>query len=347
MTRLHHQTLVGPFSDLFILYSVFLCQHISLLSLSPSFLPFFPCYFFSISLLFLSFSSPSRPFLQLKLYAQTQRVSTMSEPLRISDLYLAVAASRDEIMSDKFQSTFVRIWLHLVFLLFPVATVIVVYTCDPIQLLLGDKTWQKLRDESNHPRFAAMVQISVVFTLYVFVIDCFSFASTLASDSYLEPTHSGFYLTTVTGFLVDLAAFLWVLFILATSCRWKCRAFLRGRFCKKVTSTRIHTLLVSVTVSPLLCGANHLPYIILSYLSDPYHAGSISMIYFFTFLIFYFIFGQVYSRVVLRTGSRPKNFPYAVNADLVHFPEGDACRRKLSVPFNTQAVMISLGERWY
>ena len=238
-------------------------------------------------------------------------------------------------MSDTFQSTFARVWLHLVFLLFPVATVIVVYTCDPIQLLLGDKTWQKLRDESNHPRFAAMIQISVVFTLYVFVMGCLSFAGTLTTDVYLEPTHSGFYLTTVTGFLVDLAAFLWVVFILVTS------------FCKKVTSTRIHTLLVSVTASPLLCGANHLPYIILSYVSDPYQAGSISMVYFFTFLLFYFIFGQVYSRVVLRTGSRPKNFPHAVNADLVHFPEGDACRRKFSVPFNTQAVMISLGECIY
>ena len=101
-------------------------------------------------------------------------------------------------MADSFQSAFARVWIHLVFILFPVASVIVVYTCDPIQLLLGDKTWQKLRDENNHPRLAAMVQISVVFTLYVFLIDCFSFASTLTSDQ-LDHTHSGFYLTTITG----------------------------------------------------------------------------------------------------------------------------------------------------
>lgn len=143
---------------------------------------------------------------------------------------------------------------------------------------------------------------------------------------------------------MDLAALTWVLIILASSCKWNCQAILQGNCCKKVTSTRIHTLLVSVTVSPLLCGANHLPYIIMSYVSDPYNAGSISMIYFFTFLLFYFIFSQVYSRVVLRTGSRPKNYPYAVTADLVHFPDGDACRRKVRVPFNTQAVMLSLGE---
>ena len=136
---------------------------------------------------------------QLKLYAQTQRVSTTAEPLRISDVYLAVAASREDIVSESLQSNFVRVWLHLVFIIFPVATVIVVYTCDPIQLLLGDKTWQKLRDETNHPRLAAMIQISVVFTVYVFIIDCFSFAYTVTSDLYSDHTHSGFYLTTVTG----------------------------------------------------------------------------------------------------------------------------------------------------
>ena len=148
----------------------------------------------------LTLSIPSLPHsLQLKLYAQTQRVSTLSEPLRISDLYLAVAASYDEIKSDSFQSDFARAWLHVVFILFPIATVIIVYTCNPIQLLLGDKTWQTLHDETNHPRFAAIIQISVVFTMYVFIIDCFSFKFTLSSELYSNPTHSGFYITTVTS----------------------------------------------------------------------------------------------------------------------------------------------------
>ena len=100
--------------------------------------------------------------------------------------------------------------------------------------------------------------------------------------------------------------------------------------------------MVSVTLAPLLCGANHLPYIVLSFISDPYHAGSISIGYFITFLLLYFMYVQFYSRVVLRTGSRPKNYPYATNPDIVHYPDGDACRRVVRVPFNTQVVMLSL-----
>ena len=141
--------------------------------------------------------------MQLKLYSQTQRVSTSSNPLRISDLYISVAASQKEIDEDEFQGQFARIWLHFVFILFPVATVIVIYTCDPIQLLLGDKTWQKLRNETNHPRLAAIIQIAVAFTLYVFVVDCLAFAYTLKSDIYTSSSHSTFYLTTATGIAVD------------------------------------------------------------------------------------------------------------------------------------------------
>lgn len=147
--------------------------------------------------------------------------------------------------------------------------------------------------------------------------------------------------------MVDLAAFLWIGFVMVTSCQWDSTSLSllhRGRLRGKLTSTRIHTLLVSVTASPLLCGANHFPYIILSYVSDPYHAGSISIVYFISFFLFYFIFSQVYARFVLRTGSRPKNFPYSVNADLVRYPEGDACRRKVRVPFNIRVVLLSLGE---
>ena len=143
--------------------------------------------------------------------------------------------------------------------------------------------------------------------------------------------------------MVDLAALFWVLFVFISSCHWNCRAILHGKLCDNVTSTRIHNLFVSVTIAPLLCAANHLPYVILSYISDPYHAGSVSMGYFLSLLLYYFVFARVYSRVVLRTGSRPKDFPYAVNADLVHFPDGDACRRKVRVPFNTQVVTLSLG----
>ena len=147
---------------------------------------------------------PSLPPSQLKLYSQTELVSTSANPLRISDLYLAVAASQEEIEADEFQGQFVRVWIHFVFVLFPIATVIIIYTCDPIQLLLGDKTWQKLRDETNHPRLAAIIQISIVFTMYVFVVDCFAFFFTLKSGIYSNPSHSAFYLTTLTGIYVDV-----------------------------------------------------------------------------------------------------------------------------------------------
>ena len=264
-----------------------------------------------------------------------------SDPPRISDTYTAVAASQDEIQSDQFQSKFVRIWLHIVFILFPIATVILIYTCDPVQLLLGDKTWQKLRDESNHPRVAAMIQISVVFTIYVFVLDCFAFNATLSSDNYSDSSHAGFYLTTVTGFIVDIVAFLWVIFILVSCCHLDCHNIIKREFGKPVPYERIRNLLL-ITASPVLCGANHIPYVIFSFISDPYHAGSITMVYFISFLLFYFVHQQVYSRVALKTTSRPKNFPYATDPDLIHLPDGDACRRKGRVPFNTQVLLLSM-----
>ena len=148
----------------------------------------------------------------------------------------------------------------------------------------------------------------------------------------------------LAGFIVDLAALVWVIFILATSCHKNCHNIVRGKFCQPIKTTHIHSLLSFITMSPLLCIANHFPYIIISYISDPYHAGSISIVFFLTFILFYFVFGQFYSRVALRTGSRPKDYPDAVTRDIVHFPKGDACRRKVRVPFNTQVLLLSLGE---
>ena len=262
-----------------------------------------------------------------------------SDPQRISDTYTAVAASQDEIQSDQFQSKFVQIWLHIVFILFPIATVILVYTCDPVQLLLGDKTWKNLCNERNHPRIAAMIQISVVFTLYVFALDSFAFVYTLNSDLHSKSSHTGFYLTTVTGVVVDLVAILLVTFTLITSCHWECCNVLRGKICKPVNPKK---LLVSITFSPLLCVANHVPYVILSFISDPYHAGSVAMGYFITGLLFYRVYQRFYSQVVLRTSSRLKEVPYPISPDLVHCPDNDTCRRNGRVPFNTQVLLLSL-----
>lgn len=300
--------------------------------------------FLSFSLSLLPSLSPLPPSLptQLKLYAQTERISITSNPLRISDLYTAVAASKEEITSDQFQSQFSSIWMHMALLLFPIATVLVIHTCDPIHLLLGEKTRQKLRDESNHPHMAAIVQLSVLFTVFVFIMDCFAFVSTLRNDLYSDPTRSGFYLTTVTGIIIDSAAMVWVVFVLASSLHSDCQHIWKRRCCEPVKATKIHSLFISVTVSPLLCMANHLPYILLSFISDPHHAGSILIVYFVSFLLFYFLFRQFYAHMVLRTASPPKNFPHALNPDLVHYPDGDACRRRIGVPFNTRVIMLSL-----
>ena len=221
-------------------------------------------------------------------------------------------------------------------------TAILVYMCDPIQLLLGDKILQKLSDQSTHPRLAAVIQISILFTAYVFVLDNFAFAFTVTSE-ILGPSHVVFYLTTLTGYLIDLVAVLWVLFVLIACFQWDCCHALR--VCRAhmiLTPTDLKKLTVSITVSPLLCLANHFPYILFSLFADPYHAGSVLLAYFLSFLLFYVAFRQFYSRVALRTNDHPEHYPFSVNPDLVHFPDGDACRRKFHSPLNTNVLILGL-----
>lgn len=263
-----------------------------------------------------------------------------ADTLRVSDGYTAVAASKNEIDTDQFMSLFVRIWLHVVFVLFPLGTAVLMYNCAPIQLLLGDKTLQKIRDVNSHPRIAAMIQISVIFTVYVFVVDCFAFVFTVYSDFYSYSRHTSYYLTTVTGFAIDILALLWIILtFLVMCCRCNCHA---RQFCNPISPNRIQTLLLFSVLPPILCGANHIPYILFALISDPYHAGSIAMAHFISFLLFYFSFRQFYSRVALRTHSRPKNYPHAVNPDIVHFPDGDAVKIKVRAPFNTNVLFFSL-----
>ena len=145
------------------------------------------------------------------------------------------------------------------------------------------------------------------------------------------------------GFLIDVSALIWVLFILITSCHWNIREMIRGNFCGSTATKTFHNLLISVTVSPLLCSANHLPYVALSYVSDPYHAGSVTMGYFITFLLFYFMFGQFYSFLALRIASKSKDISLSANVDIVNVADGDVDRRKVRAPFNTQVVSLSLS----
>lgn len=284
----------------------------------------------------------------------------------MTDDYVAVAASWKQMSEDSLQSDFVKVWLHVTVLVFPVATLLLLYLCDPIQLLLGDKTWSKLEDEHSHGTVAALIQIAIIFTIYVFVLDMVGVYFTVNSN--LITHNSAFYLSTVTGVLVDLAAFLWVCFVLLTSCHWACRSFwqrLKKRENSK-GSKRIKKLISTVTVAPMLCGANHLHYIIIAFISDPFHAGSIAIMYTISFFLFLFLFRQFYNRVVLHSNKRPKKVTSfklcpkcSVKETLWHpSPSGSSIASNYSqevvsekcncfspyahAPFNTQVLLFSL-----
>lgn len=302
----------------------------------------------------------------MKLYAQSATISTGSPTQRITDAYTASAASRREVEQDSLQSDFIKAWLHIFLLLFPIGTALVLYTCDPVRLLLGDKTWQKMDDEHNHPTIAALIQISVLFTFFVAACDVFGFAATINSDYLSYDRNAAFYLSVVTGLLVDFAAFGWVVFVLATSCHWDCkRMWLRWRRqpCKPGNPARIKKLMGTVTVAPFLCLANHLHYIALAWMSDPFHAGSVAIAYVLSFFLFYFVLHQFYARVVLHVDVPPpppqpeaaltapsrspdhhlsvsKQDSAASTAPLSSASPDPvpACR----VPFNTQAVIFGL-----
>ena len=132
----------------------------------------------------------------------------------------------------------------------------------------------------------------------------------------------------------------------------------------------------TIMVAPILCIGNHLHYIILAFISDPFHAGFIVIGYAITFFLFYFVFRQVYGRVVLRSNRRQEAWEkekIAVNVatsqiDIryrlaqVAKEKGDEeayqmftesgmepqplkvkpRRRVLRVPFNTQVVVFGL-----
>ena len=222
-----------------------------------------------------------------------------------------MAASLEQVSRDTLQSDFVKVWLHMILIVFPLATWLLLYLCDPIQLLLGDKTWTKLEDEHSHGTVAALIEIGVVFTVYVFILDIIGIYFTITSDIISFDSNSAFYLSTVTGLLIDVGAFAWVIFVLASSCHWDFRNLWKRMKNKEMGDTcaipnRIKKLLSTVTIAPLLCLANHLHYIIIAFISDPFHAGSMAIVYTIAFFLFIFIFRQFYNRMVLHSNKRPK-----------------------------------------
>ena len=180
------------------------------------------------------------------------------------------------------------------------------YLCDPVNLLLGDKTWQKLDDESSHPVIAAFIQISALFTFFVFVLDWIALVQTVRGDFLAYNRNAAFYLSTATGILIDFGAFGWVVYVLVSSCQWDCKNYWKGKtkHRKRECPERIKKLMYTIMVAPILCLSSHLYYIILAFISDPTHAGFVTYGYVITFFLFYFVFRQVYGRVVLRSNRR-------------------------------------------
>ena len=168
-----------------------------------------------------------------------------------------------------------------------------------------------LEDEHVHGTLAAMIQISVIFTTFVFVMDIVCVYFTLTNDLIAYDSNSAFYLSTVTGLVIDVGAFAWVLIVLIASCQWGCRNFLYNlqTGAQTQSSTRVKKLFSTVTVAPMLCLANHIQYIIIAFISDPFHAGSIAIMYTLSFFLYYFVFRQFYNRMVLQSNKRPKIVP--------------------------------------
>ena len=281
-----------------------------------------------------------------------------STPARITEAYTAVAASREEIVADAFQTNFVKAWFHIAVVLFPIFTGVLICICDPVHLLLGDKTWQRLEDEHNHPTVAALIQISVELTVFVFIVDVFGFINTLGSNTIIGSGNSSFYLSLVTGVIIDVAMFLWVMFVLVVSCHWDCRNLWyrwRKMSCPRESSKRIKKLMCSIMIAPVICITNHCHYIILALISDPFHAGSIGIAYGLSFFLHYFIFRQFYVLVASRTNGNPKpNLQENLESNkMAHIDvhrvdstkplqEQPARRRRRVAPFRTQIITIGL-----
>ena len=317
---------------------------------------------------------------QLRLYAQSASTSPTAATRSISENYIAVAASWAEIQGDSLITNFTKAWLHLVLVLFPLLTWLMLYLCDPVNLLLGDKTWQKLDDESTHPVIAALIQVSALFTIFVFVLDWIAFAQTITGNFLAYDKNAAFYLSAATGMLTDLGAFCWVVYVLMRSCHLNCKIFWNyweSTYHKKQECPeKIKKLMSTIMLAPFLCLSNHLYYIILAFISDPIHAGFVMYAYGVSFFLFYFVFRQFYGRVVLRNNRRQQVWEkekLAVNVatsqvDLryqlaqIAKEKGDEeayrmftengtepkplkikpRRRILRVPFNTQVVVYGL-----
>ena len=228
----------------------------------------------------------------------------------MSDEYIAVAASEEEIASDSLQSVFLKVWLHFTLVLFPLGSLLVIYICDPVQLLLGDKTWFILEDEHVHGTIAALVQIAILLTFYIFFLDVAGIYFTL-NGSLSAQYHSAFYMSTITGVFIDVVAFLWVLFVISYSFVYVVRSYIRQRtslyLADRLIYNKAKKFMTSTVLAAFLSFFNHVHFIILAFIADPFHAGSIGIMLIAVFFIMYFVFRQFYNRVVLHANKHPGN----------------------------------------
>ena len=270
-----------------------------------------------------------------------------------------------DIEHNQVINTFVSAWLHITVVLFPLGSWLILYLCDPVHLLLGEHTWQKLEDEHTHGTIAALIQISAMFTTYIFVIDWMAFGTTITNDLLSYDKHSTFYLSTLTGLIIDVGAFLWMLYALGRNFHWRlwhCWTQWNNPNAKHVLKNceQIKTLMTAVTIAPIMCLANHFYYIILAFISDPFHAGSIFIGHGISFFLYFLVFKQFYNRVVLRMNRRKspqEKEKYCVNiigtsnpdtqnesttANGFHAKQPKIRRKILRVPFNTLVVVLGL-----
>ena len=229
----------------------------------------------------------------------------------MSDDYIAVAASEEKVLSDSVQSMFVKVWLHLTLVVVPLGSLLIIYICDPVQLLLGDKTWSILEDEHVHGTIAAIIQIAILLIFYIFIMDLAGIYFTITTNTLTAENHSGFYMSTMTGVFIDVIAFAWVLFVLFYSIMYVIKSYINQGMslylADRLAYNKVKKFLTSTTLAAVLSFFNHIQYIIIAFMSDPFHAGTTAIIFIAFFFIFYFVFRQFYNRVVLHSNKHPGN----------------------------------------
>ena len=126
---------------------------------------------------------------------------------------------------------------------------------------------------------AAHAVISLVFVLYVFVLDICAVSVRNETPEYYSDMYNKL-LFNYPGVLLfwDMIA-LYISFILVIS-------LIAARCCNKNT----FPLLLAAGMVPLLCFASHAHYIIIAWITDPFYATSVGIYYGVCYIIHLFLF---------------------------------------------------------